>query len=89
MMTVRRSKKLNAINVINLQKWYSLFSKACHYVALFQEFVDTPVNGRPSLFGIDSVHQIETSLSHALLVYVNICVGLQFGCFHEALTITS
>jgi hypothetical protein len=31
--------------------------------------VDTPVNGRPSLFGIDSVHQMETSLSHALLVY--------------------
>jgi hypothetical protein len=28
-----------------------------------------PVNGRPSLFRIDSVHQMETSLSHALLVY--------------------
>jgi hypothetical protein len=40
---------------------------ACHYVALFQ-FVDTPVNG-PSLFRIDSVHRMETSLSHALLVY--------------------
>jgi hypothetical protein len=25
--------------------------------------------GRPSLFRIDSVHQMETSLSHALLVY--------------------
>jgi hypothetical protein len=33
-----------------------------------QKIVDTPVNGRLSLFGIDSVHQIETSLSHALLV---------------------
>jgi hypothetical protein len=46
--------------------------RACHYVALFQEFVDTPVivnNGRPSLFLIDSIHQMETSLSHALLVY--------------------
>jgi hypothetical protein len=36
---------------------------------LCQEFVDTPVNGRPSLFRIDSVHQVETFLSHALLVY--------------------
>jgi hypothetical protein len=33
------------------------------------KIVDTPVNGRPSLFGIYSVHQIGTSLSHALLVY--------------------
>jgi hypothetical protein len=40
-----------------------------HYVALFQEFVDTPVNGRPSLFRIDNVHHKETSLSHAILVY--------------------
>jgi hypothetical protein len=36
---------------------------------LLQEFVDTPINGRPSLFRIDSVPQMETSLSHALLVY--------------------
>jgi hypothetical protein len=43
--------------------------KACYYVVLFQEFVDTPVNGRPSLFRIDGVLQMETSLSHALLVY--------------------
>jgi hypothetical protein len=41
---------------------------ACLFVALFQEFVDTPVNGRPSLFLIVSVYQMETSLSHALLV---------------------
>jgi carbohydrate-selective porin OprB len=40
-----------------------------HYVALFQKFVSTPVNGRLSLFHIDSVHQMETSLFHALLVY--------------------
>jgi hypothetical protein len=33
------------------------------------KIIDTPVNGLPSLFRIDSVHQIETSLSHALLVY--------------------
>jgi hypothetical protein len=44
-------------------------NESCHYVALFQELVDTPVNGRPSLFRIDSVHEMETSLSHALLVY--------------------
>jgi hypothetical protein len=56
MMTVKRSKKWNVINVINLQKWYSLFRKACYYVALFQEFIDTAVNGRPSLFRIDNVH---------------------------------
>jgi hypothetical protein len=35
----------------------------------FQKLVETPVNGRPSLFGIDSVHQMTTSLSHALWVY--------------------
>jgi hypothetical protein len=69
MMTVRRSKKSDFVNVINIQKLCSLFSKVCHYVALFQEFVDTPVNDRSSLFRIDSVHQMETSLSHALLVY--------------------
>jgi hypothetical protein len=69
MMTVRRSKKWDFINVINIQKWCSLFSKACNYVALFQELIDTPVNGRPSLFRIDNVHQMETSFSHALLVY--------------------
>jgi hypothetical protein len=36
-------------------------SKTCHYVALFQESVNTPLNGRPSLFRIDNVHQMETS----------------------------
>jgi hypothetical protein len=46
-------------NVINFQKWCSLFSKACHYVAFIQKLVDTPVNGRPSLFRIDSVHQMD------------------------------
>jgi hypothetical protein len=34
--------------------------KACHYVAFLQECVDTPANGRPSLFGIDSINQMET-----------------------------
>jgi hypothetical protein len=51
------------------KKWYSLFSKTGHYVALFQTFVDMPINGRPSFFRIDTVHQMEISLSHALLVY--------------------
>jgi hypothetical protein len=32
--------------------------------ALFQEFVHTPVNGRPSLSRIGSIHQMETSLSN-------------------------
>jgi hypothetical protein len=69
MMTVRRSKKFNVINVINFQKWCLLYSKAGHYVALFQKFVDTPIYARPSIFRIDRVHQTETTLSHALLVY--------------------
>jgi hypothetical protein len=38
-------------------------------VALFQIFIDTPTNNLPSLFHIDSVHQIASSLSHALWVY--------------------
>jgi hypothetical protein len=38
MMTVRRTKKFN---VINFQKWSSLFNKTCHYVAIYQEFVDS------------------------------------------------
>jgi hypothetical protein len=33
------------------------------------KIVDMLVNGGPSLFGSDSVHQMETFLSHALLVY--------------------
>jgi hypothetical protein len=51
------------------KKWCSLISKAGHYVTLCQKILDTPVNDRPSLFGIDSIHWTETSLSHALLVY--------------------
>jgi hypothetical protein len=39
-----------------------------HYVAL-SKIVDTLVKGRPPLFDIDSVHQMETSLSHTLMVY--------------------
>jgi hypothetical protein len=39
-------------------------------VALIQKFVDTLVNGHPSLFRIDSAHLIETSHSHALLSQV-------------------
>jgi hypothetical protein len=34
MMTVRRSKKWNVINVINFQKWCSLFRMECHFVAV-------------------------------------------------------
>jgi hypothetical protein len=67
MMTFRRPNYV--INIIIFLKWRLRFSKACHYVALFQEFVDMPVNGRLSLFRIDSVRHIETSLFYALLVY--------------------
>jgi hypothetical protein len=65
MMTVRQTDSQT------FQKWnvIKLFSKAGHYVTLSQEFVDTPVNGRTSLFRIGSVHQMETSLSHDMLVY--------------------
>jgi hypothetical protein len=70
MMTVRRSKnEMSLMALIIKNDAHSLARKACHYVALFQEFVDTPVNGRPSLFCTDSVHQMETYLSHASLVY--------------------
>jgi hypothetical protein len=36
------------------------------------KIVDTPLNGRPSLFGMDIVHRI--SLSHALLVYFGLLI---------------
>jgi hypothetical protein len=42
-------------------------------VALFQEFVDMPVNGRPSLFRIDSVHQIETSPTLCWSINTMVC----------------
>jgi hypothetical protein len=41
-------------------------SFARHYVTLFQKIVETPINGRLSLFCIDSVHQMATSLFHGL-----------------------
>jgi hypothetical protein len=63
-------KKSYDVGVLKSEHHFcSLFSKAWHYVALFQDFFDTLVNGRPPLFRIDSVHQMVTSLSHALLVY--------------------
>jgi hypothetical protein len=44
MMAVRHSKKLNVINVIDYQNiTRSLPRQVCHYVALFQKFVDTTV----------------------------------------------
>jgi hypothetical protein len=49
MMAVRRSKKWN---VINFQKWCSLFCKLRHFVGLFLNNFDTPVNGRPPLFAL-------------------------------------
>jgi hypothetical protein len=56
------------------ERCYSFIQRG-RYVALFQKLVDTPVNGRPFLFRIDSVHQMETSLSHALLVYYYLVYG--------------
>jgi hypothetical protein len=38
-------------------------------IGTLSKIIDMPVNGRPSLLLIDSVHQMKTSLSHALLVY--------------------
>jgi hypothetical protein len=60
----------NEMSLMSLIFKLILFSKAGHYVVLFQKLVDSPINSRPSLFLIDSVHQVETSLSHALLVYL-------------------
>jgi hypothetical protein len=70
MMTVRCFKKLNVINDVSFLKsgHYVCVVKTGHCVALFQKFVDILINGRPSFFRIDSVHQMETSLSDALLV---------------------
>jgi hypothetical protein len=41
----------------------------------FLKIVDTLVNGVPSPFHIDRVHQVENSLSHALLVYYLVYVS--------------
>jgi hypothetical protein len=46
-------------------------------VALLQELVDTSGNGRPSLFGIDSVHQMETSLSLLDVNHLLVGTGLK------------
>jgi hypothetical protein len=51
MIAVRRSKKLNVIYIVHVQQLCLLISKAGHYVAL-SKVVDTPVNGRTSLFRI-------------------------------------
>jgi hypothetical protein len=63
MVAVRRSRKRN------------IFKNDARFLArrvtmwLSVKIIDTPVNGRPSLLDIDSVHQMETSLSYALLDY--------------------
>jgi hypothetical protein len=59
----------NEMSLLSLILNNDTHSLVKHYVALFQKFIDTPINGRPSLFRIDSVHQMEFSLSHSLLVY--------------------
>jgi hypothetical protein len=64
---IEQNKKINVINVVNVQKDVRLVRRVT--MCLSAKIVDTLVFGRPSLYDIDSVHQIETSLSHALLVY--------------------
>jgi hypothetical protein len=57
----------NEMSLISLicKNYDHSLAKACHCVA-FSKIIDKPVNGRPSLFCIDCVLRIETSLSHAL-----------------------
>jgi hypothetical protein len=59
--------KITKVFAVNFQKWWSLITLAGHLVAL-SKIVDMLVNSRPSLFRIESVHQMET-LSRDLLVY--------------------
>jgi hypothetical protein len=64
----RGFKKWKVINVV-----FKNDARSLHGVSLrgtLSKIIDTPVYGRPSFFRINSVHQIETSLSHALLVYL-------------------
>jgi hypothetical protein len=65
MMTAKRSK--NEMSLIF--KNDAGFNRGGSLCGTLSKIINTPVNVRPSLFRIDSVHQMETSLSHALLVY--------------------
>jgi hypothetical protein len=67
MIAVSRSKKLNVINIIMFKNDARSLARRVTTWRTVSKIVDTPVN--PSLFGINSVYQMETSLSHALLVY--------------------
>jgi hypothetical protein len=49
------TRDLNVINVVHVQKRCLLASRSL--CGSLSKIVDTPVNGRPSLFGIDSVDQ--------------------------------
>jgi hypothetical protein len=71
MMTSRRSKKRNVINVVHVQKLCSLISKAGHYEALCQKLLTRQymIVHLFFAFRIDSVYEMEISLSHVLLVY--------------------
>jgi hypothetical protein len=73
MMAVRRSK--NEMALMSLIFKNDASSLALRVTSWLFEFVDTPGNGLLSLFGIDSVHQMETSLSHTLLVYYQPALG--------------
>jgi hypothetical protein len=67
-MLVRRYKKFKVImSLIFKNDARSLAMQVTMWLSF--KIIDTPVNGLLSLFRIDTVHRMETSLSVALLVY--------------------
>jgi hypothetical protein len=66
MMTVPKNEMSLISLIFKIDARYLARGSLCGSLS---KIIDTPVNGRPSLFCFDSVHQMETSLSHALLVY--------------------
>jgi hypothetical protein len=69
MMAVRHSKYKMSIIFKNYA--WSLAGRFTMW--LFKEFVDTPVNGRPSLFRIDSVYQIGLLI---IIIIIDWSIGL-------------
>jgi hypothetical protein len=58
MMTVRRSKNEMSLMSLNFKNGArSVASRVTSWHSLFRKIIDTLLNGRPSLFRIDSVHQ--------------------------------
>jgi hypothetical protein len=67
MITGVPKNKMSFMSLIFKNDAFSIAKRAL--CGTISKIIDTPVNGRPSLFRIDGVHQMETSLSDALLVY--------------------